>query len=78
MTKQADLMVCDSKNIESYIQESYAAYKPQTTFIAYGAETRKSNLADNDPKIVDWYAQKGLCARGYYLVVGRFVPENQL
>ena len=76
MTKHADLMVCGSKNSEKYIRESYAAYKPATTFIAYGAETRKSQLADDDEKLLAWYAEKGLKAKGYYLVVGRFVPEN--
>ncbi|MBR5529149.1 MAG: glycosyltransferase family 1 protein [Oscillospiraceae bacterium] len=76
MTKHADLMVCDSKNIEKYIQESYSAYAPKTTFIAYGAETRKSNLADDDKKLLDWYESKGISAKSYYLVVGRFVPEN--
>ena len=76
MVKQADLVICDSKNIEKYIQETYAKYAPQTTFIAYGAETRKSALADDDEKLVGWYADKGLTAKGYYLVVGRFVPEN--
>ena len=76
MTKHADLMVCDSKNIERYIQESYAQYQPKSTFIAYGAETRHSHLADDDKKLTDWYAQHGLQAKGYYLVVGRFVPEN--
>ena len=76
MTKHADLMVCDSKNIEMYIRDSYAQYAPDTTFIAYGAETRKSNLADNDEKLVNWYAERDLTAKGYYLVVGRFVPEN--
>ena len=76
MTKHADLMVCDSKNIEKYIQESYAGYKPSTTFIAYGAETRKSVLANDDEKLMAWYSEKGLSAKNYYLVVGRFVPEN--
>ena len=76
MTKHADLMVCDSKNIEKYIQESYAAYAPKTTFIAYGAETRKSHLADDDEKLLNWYKEKDICAKSYYLVVGRFVPEN--
>lgn len=76
MTKHADLMVCDSKNIEKYILQTYEAYQPKTTFIAYGAETRKSILADDDAKLLDWYAQKGLRAKDYYLVVGRFVPEN--
>lgn len=76
MTKHADLMVCDSKNIEKYIQESYAAYKPATTFIAYGAETRQSHLSDDDEKLLNWYKEKDLTAKSYYLVVGRFVPEN--
>lgn len=76
MTKEADLLVCDSKNIEKYIRETYASYHPNTTFIAYGAETRKSTLADDDEKLLSWYREKGLSAKDYYLVVGRFVPEN--
>ncbi len=76
MTKNCDLLICDSKNIEKYIHESYDKYNPQTTFIAYGAETRRSTLADDDQKLLDWYAEKGLAAKSYYLVVGRFVPEN--
>ena len=76
MTKKADLMVCDSKNIEKYIQESYSKYSPDTTYISYGAETRKSALADDDEKLLSWYGEKGLQAKSYYLVVGRFVPEN--
>jgi len=76
MTKHADLMVCDSKNIEKYIQETYADYKPESTYISYGAETRKSKLSDDDEKLLSWYKEKDLTAKGYYLVVGRFVPEN--
>lgn len=76
MTKHADLMVCDSKNIESYIRSTYAAYDPATTFISYGAETRHSQLPDDDEKLLDWYREKGLSTKSYYLVVGRFVPEN--
>ena len=76
MTKHADLMVCDSKNIESYIQESYAAFCPSTTYIAYGAETRHSKLSDEDTQLTEWYREHGLQAQQYYLVVGRFVPEN--
>lgn len=76
MVKHADLLVCDSKNIEKYIRESYAKYNPQTTFIAYGAEIRRSRLADSDEKFTNWLAEKGLKPKEYYLVVGRFVPEN--
>lgn len=76
MVKDADLLICDSKNIEKYIQETYKEYQPKTTFIAYGAETSKSVLKDDDEKLLGWYEEKRLKAGEYYLVVGRFVPEN--
>lgn len=81
MVKHSDLVICDSINIETYIHKCYdgkgiGAADPQTTFIAYGAETRKSQLADDDERFVSWLKEKGLEKNEYYLVVGRFVPEN--
>ncbi len=76
MVKHADLLVCDSVNIEKYIKEDYKQYNPKTTFIAYGADMEKSILADNDEKLMSWYREKEVSAKEYYLVVGRFVPEN--
>lgn len=81
MVKWCDLAICDSINIEKYIHEQYDGkgingVNPNTTFIAYGAETRKSKLSDEDQNIVEWYQSKGLKSKNYYLVVGRFVPEN--
>lgn len=76
MVRSADLIVCDSVNIERYILEEYDAFSPHTTYIAYGADLRKSPLADNDPRFVSWMKEKHLHPFGYYLVVGRFVPEN--
>lgn len=76
MVKHCDLAICDSKNIEKYIKESYQRYKPNTTFIAYGADLTPSTLKDDDLKLQKWYREKGLKKKDYYLVVGRFVPEN--
>lgn len=76
MTKHADLMVCDSKNIEQYIRSDYSQFSPNTTFIAYGADVARSRLSDDDCKWTSWLSEKGLTPDGYYLVVGRFVPEN--
>lgn len=76
MVKHSDLLVCDSKNIERYIHEEYAQYHPHTIYISYGAESRESTLTDDDTKLTDWYAEKRVKPNQYYLVVGRFVPEN--
>lgn len=76
MVKHSDLLICDSMNIEKYIKETYKFYSPNTTYIAYGSDTGESKLSDNDPKVVNWLKSKGLSPQEYYLVVGRFVPEN--
>lgn len=76
MVKYADLLICDSKNIQTYIKKEYAKYQPKTTFIAYGAEISRSVLTDDNPRLIDWNEQFGIREKEYYLVVGRFVPEN--
>ncbi|MGL4849565.1 MAG: beta 1-4 rhamnosyltransferase Cps2T [Clostridium sp.] len=76
MVKNADLLICDSKNIEKYIKEDYLEYKPQTKYIAYGAEVIKSKLRDSDETVLQWFKEKNVEKNEYYLIVGRFVPEN--
>ncbi len=76
MVKNADLLVCDSKNIEKYIQEDYKKYSPKTTYIAYGTDLHKSTLISKDRVVREWFSEKGVSENNYYLVVGRFVPEN--
>ncbi len=76
MVKHADLLVCDSVTIQRYIEEDYRSLSPKTVYIAYGADISRSALADDDPKWIGWLEEKGLRPNGYYLVVGRFVPEN--
>lgn len=76
MVKYADLLVCDSKNIESYIQSEYKKYKPKTTYIAYGTDLSKSTFLPDSEIVRKWFQEKNISENGYYLVVGRFVPEN--
>lgn len=81
MVRYCDAVICDSQNIEKYIHERYdkngmKRRNLKTIFIPYGAETRKSQMADNDPKLLDWYQVNELRPKGYYIAVGRFVPEN--
>lgn len=76
MVKHSDLLICDSVNIENYIKKDYAQYNPRTTFIAYGADVLTNTLNDSDKKVRLWYKDKKVKENEYYLVVGRFVPEN--
>lgn len=71
LVENSDLSICDSVNIEKYIQGTYGA---KTTFIAYGAYTDRSQCSEE--KLQEWCGQYGITAGNYYLIVGRFVPEN--
>lgn len=76
MVKHADLMICDSQTIEKYIRKDYRKYDPKTTYIAYGTDLEKSRLTASSPEVCEWFKQKQVQPNEYYLVVGRFVPEN--
>lgn len=81
MVKYSDLVVCDSVNIEKYIHSTYNARgihgkDPKTTYIAYGAEIYPYTSAAPDKCPTDWDKTYGLHPGEYYLIVGRFVPEN--
>ena len=74
--RNADLIVCDSKRIEEYIQEEYDSYHPSTAYIPYGSDVAGATLKDDDPKYVNWLADHNLHDRKFIISVGRFVPEN--
>lgn len=76
MIKHSDLLICDSINIESYINRNYSRFDPKTMYIAYGADISKSTLGDKDYTLINWYRKHNIKRKEYYLVVGRFVPEN--
>lgn len=76
MVRSADLLICDNKNIETYIQNTYKRYRPNTVYIAYGADLSPAVLPDDDRRLTKWYKRGNLRKKEYYLVVARFVPEN--
>lgn len=76
MVKHADLLICDSKAIEKYIKYEYKQYDPETAYISYGADTSRSILKDDDISFLSWLNKNNVKVNKYYLVVGRFVPEN--
>ena len=81
MVRYCDLVVCDSVHIEKYIHECYDGKEinggnPKTTYIAYGAEITDRQALPNETVLDAWLSDKALQRKEYYLVVGRFVPEN--
>lgn len=74
LVENSDLAICDSVNIEKYIKDTYGERVKDTTFIAYGAYTDRSQCSEE--KLVEWYRQFNIKRGNYYLIVGRFVPEN--
>ena len=76
MVRNADLLICDSQSIEKYIKNDYVRYSPKTTFIAYGSDPVSSSLTVSDNKVKSWFRNNGIELNDYFLIVGRFVPEN--
>lgn len=76
MIRNADLIICDSKSIEHYIHREYGSSNLQTQFIAYGAECQRSTLRDTDQKFRSWMSAHDLASKEFFVIVGRFVPEN--
>ncbi len=76
MVKHADLLICDSVNIEKYIQQEYGSYQPNTVFLSYGSDVRSGELPEDAGAYREWLEKNGLVPKEYYLIVGRFVPEN--
>ena len=74
MTKYANLIISDNRGIETYIQNTYPWSR--TTFIAYGTDLSKTTLPAEDSPVRDWYQKWQTQEKEYYLILGRFVPEN--
>ena len=74
--KYADMVVCDSRKIEKYIQEEYSYLSPVTAFIPYGSDLTPSPLSDSNPKYTSWLQNHDLHDNKYVISVGRFVQEN--
>lgn len=74
MTLHADLVISDNPGIESYIKEAYPWSK--TTYIAYGTDLSPTSLNSQDNKVREFYHKWQTQEKNYYLILGRFVPEN--
>ena len=73
LVTSSDMVICDSKCIEKYMKREYGT-GIKTKFIPYGADVRRAKCCDDI--FAKWKKQHNISHEGYYLIVGRFVPEN--
>ena len=76
MIQNTDLVICDSREIEKYIQKEYKSLNPVTTYISYGADRNEEEI--NQLQLNNWFDKFSVKPESYYLYVGRFIPENNL
>lgn len=121
LVTNADLVICDARAIERYIQKAYKNKVQRTTYLAYGADLKDNEetsmtgtmISDADDTVVNdgtgtvadaavgsstgngdngdkgynknshddkdwekWCHENKIGTNGYYLIVGRFVPDN--
>lgn len=78
MVKHSDLLVCDSEGIQKYIKQDYRKYHPNTIYLSYGSYITDNKVMENNVDLNEWLKKNKLQIDEYYLVVGRFVPENNI
>ncbi|HFI0026141.1 TPA: beta 1-4 rhamnosyltransferase Cps2T [Streptococcus suis] len=74
MAKHADLLIADNEGIENYIQEAYPG--THTRFIAYGTDLSPTDYQSDSEAVLNFFDQWNVMEKEYYLIIGRFVPEN--
>lgn len=74
MAKYADLVISDNEGIKDYIRQQYP--EAQTTFIAYGTDLSPTSYSVNHQEVRNFFGKWQIQEKGYYLIIGRFVPEN--
>lgn len=67
MVKSAGLLICDSQNIQKYIQKYYAEYQPETIYISYGCDSKPDILKGNSFKLQNWYKKYAIIEKNIIL-----------
>ena len=74
LVKNADCIIADSIGMQEIIEREFGISSEKIIYIAYGAQIPERNMELS--VAADWYRDKTIEPLNYYLIVGRFVPEN--
>lgn len=76
MAKSTDCMVCDNEGIKNLYQKILIGRKPNLEYVAYGVESVPTVKEIMPSKVENFFDKWDLKKDQYYLVLGRFIPEN--
>lgn len=76
MAKSTDCMICDNEGIRELYKKILYGKKPMLEQISYGVEQMEPVSAVIPEKVKSYFAQWGIEKYDYYLILGRFIPEN--
>lgn len=76
MAKSTDCMVCDNEGIRELYQKMLKGRKPELEYVAYGVESVPTVSEPAPEKATEFFKKWGIEKDQYYLILGRFIPEN--
>lgn len=76
MAKSTDCMVCDNEGIRELYDKILIGKKPELEYVAYGVDSVPRVSEDVPQKVKDYFNKWGIEKDNYYLILGRFIPEN--
>lgn len=76
MAKASDYLICDSEGILSEYEKMIKGKRPVKLFIPYGTYVNDDLLVERNDKIDTFFVKNNIKEKSYYLIINRFVPEN--
>lgn len=76
MAKASDYLVCDSMGIKAYYEKVFKKGRPNKLFIPYGTYEAPALEKQMPNEVVEYFNKHEMKANEYFLMLGRFVPEN--
>lgn len=76
MAKSTDCMVCDNEGIRDLYRKLLRGKKPDLEYVAYGVDKIAPVSEDVPQKVQDYFDEWGIEKGEYYVILGRFIPEN--
>lgn len=76
MAKSTDCMACDNEGIRDIYEDMLIGKKPELEYVAYGVESVPEVDEIMPEKVAQYFEKWEIEKDQYYLVLGRFIPEN--